>query len=295
MKNGILFITLTGILLFGVACATEGNLEFEETASALALDEGEIALAEGESALAEGESALAEGESALAASEFSSEVGLDQAPTTVAATSAVQEEKVPETGVGVPGDEPVITRQTSDGATIDHPNTGAQDEPAGAQPPQTTSPMGQLFVPVPETIIAEQVSVLVVEPAQMDANLSEGYLAGHPIMIQVINGLDQTIYAHDLKTDCTTVILQSQEGSEWQDIQGCGMEILPASVAIEPNIGLEVTLNPFSTNFGLELGATEPAFDAGAYRIKYSYAFAPGPDVAEQQVAYSEPFTIAAE
>lgn len=288
MRNYMLMMSLIGILLIGVACTAPGSLDLESTAAALAL-------AEGDNALAEGESAFAEGESALAGSEFAAEVGVSQQLTMTAVTSDVPDDEAPETVLGAPGDQPAIKIEPGEGSFVIHPDTGVQDEPVTVSPSLITSPLGQPFVPFPEQIIPDQVTVVVIAPALMDANISEGYRAGQEIRFQVINGLDQTIYANDLKSDCTTIVLQGQHGSEWQDVQGCGMERLPVSVAIEPNNGLDVTINPFSTNFGLELGASEPGFGAGTYRAKYTYGFASGPDVAEHQEAFSEPFTIAAE
>jgi len=120
---------------------------------------------------------------------------------------------------------------------------------------------------------------------------ASAYPVGAVVSAVVANGLDQTIYAQDSKTDCTIAFLQRHAGARWVDIPACALGRPPLTVAIGPSLGRTVSFNPFSVHFGVVTDA-RPALNAGSYRVKFTYRSGAGDDAQEPLVAYSASFPI---
>ncbi len=101
--------------------------------------------------------------------------------------------------------------------------------------------------------------------------LSGQYKVGDIIVVTIANGLDQTIYAADMKSACAIAILEMWNGSDWESF-GCGMERLPMVLAIGSGMGRTVIFDPRNQVFGTG-SADIFAFGAGKYRIRFTYRF----------------------
>ncbi len=131
------------------------------------------------------------------------------------------------------------------------------------------------------------------EPGKMIIALSQGSFAtGQMIKAAVLNGLAQTIYTSDMKSDCSIVFLERLENQTWQPISGCISMRAPLLVQIGTGRAQMVEINPFSTHFGVNPGAATPALQAGTYRLKLTYRLTPEPEGEEPNVLYSAVFNI---
>ncbi len=130
-------------------------------------------------------------------------------------------------------------------------------------------------------------------PGQVTVALSAAsYAVGETITAAIFNGLEQTIYAGDVKSDCSIAILEQETGTGWQPLIACGVARPSLAVAIQPGQGQVVTIDPLSFNFQAISGGAGPGFGAGNYRIKFSYRFVPGPDLPEPDAVFSEVFQV---
>lgn len=165
------------------------------------------------------------------------------------------------------------------------PTTGVPTTPVVITPdvPQTPPP-----TPTTDTGIPAQAKPDVVSVALGRAT----YQAGQTVMGMVLNGLKQTIYSADMKTDCSIVTLEQLKNGSWEPVPGCNSLRAPRVVEIGTMRGQEIAINPLSTNFGIEPGSKTPAFGAGTYRLRFSYRLAPGPEGEEPLVVFSETFAV---
>ncbi|MGH2452903.1 MAG: hypothetical protein ACRDF5_03955 [bacterium] len=116
---------------------------------------------------------------------------------------------------------------------------------------------------------------------------------GEKIQVTIANGLKQSIYTEDSKTDCSIIILQRWHGNTWQPVLGCVLGRAPIVVVIGSGRARLVTINPFSVH--LRAGTTEgskPALRVGPYRIKFAYRLRPGPEFEEPYAVFSPTFRI---
>lgn len=120
------------------------------------------------------------------------------------------------------------------------------------------------------------------------------YVERAPLTATVVNGLQQTIYAQDEKTDCSILVLEQSDGTTWQPISGCGLRRLAMVVPLAPGGSQSVAIDPLSFHLGVPPGRTRAAFGAGTYRLRLSYALDPatGPGSPEPETAYSDVFSI---
>lgn len=158
-------------------------------------------------------------------------------------------------------------------------------EPA---PSQTLSPTATPAIPIgplvlsPGELTAGQVTVAPTQPL---------YTEGEWVVGTVANGLDQTIYVQDQKTDCTIVILEhAADEGEAEPILGCGQERLTQTVVIEPGAGYRIVINPFSANLAFNASSELPVFGAGVYHLKFSYALQAAAN--ENETSYSQNFVV---
>ena len=140
-----------------------------------------------------------------------------------------------------------------------------------------------LFVPIVfiVTVVSGEVTV-TVDPQE--------YEKGQVIIATITNGLEQTIYAEDMKTGCTLVVLELQNGDDWESLRTCAMELLPFVFAIDPGMGRTVIIDPRSDMFGLAPG--ELGFGPGNYRINFFYRFDPAKEGDEPYSSVSSEFLV---
>ncbi|MDI6772680.1 MAG: hypothetical protein QME77_08845 [bacterium] len=136
----------------------------------------------------------------------------------------------------------------------------------------------------------------VVVPGKVTLSLGVRSLGpGDLIRIAVVNGLRQTIYTEDMKSDCSIVLLERYSGGAWQPLPGCALGRAPRVVAIAPGQVRPVEINPRSIHF-LSGAPKEPGrspIGAGTYRIRFGYRLARGPEGEETHVVHSELFRVA--
>lgn len=132
-----------------------------------------------------------------------------------------------------------------------------------------------------------------VKPGEVTITvIVSAFANGELITATIANGLDETIYTTDTKSDCSIAILEVLEGDDWVTLIGCGMERSPIVWAIGSGRSRTVILNPFSTHFGSALGDSQPAIGEGTYRIVYTYRLEPGREGEESLSAISDIFEI---
>jgi hypothetical protein len=173
------------------------------------------------------------------------------------------------------------------------PETG-QGTPTGQEPEEGTIFIAPDPSQSPQPILMPDAGVpATVQPGQVTVEMSAtSYAEGEAIQGTVANGLEDTIYTEDMKSDCSIVILEQQAGEAWQPIPGCAMERAPLILALDPGHGRVVTLDPLSIHFKDGSASQAPAFEAGTYRIRFTYRLEPGPEGEEPLEAFSDTFTI---
>ena len=162
------------------------------------------------------------------------------------------------------------------------PVHSAQVEPTQTQVDSAVTPAGP-DLGDPGKTERGRVTVRVGAPA---------YIAGGVITVTIANGLSQTIYSQDMKTDCSITILERSDGTRWEPILACLMERAPIAVAIGPGRVRTVAINPRSFNFANPRGAGMVALRPGPYRITYTYRLKPGRQGEEPYAAHSPTFWI---
>lgn len=187
------------------------------------------------------------------------------------------------------GSVPQTVRRTATGGEPPvAPTLAAATVTQGRVSPNAALTPGTVATAAPDLGVPAQ-----VEAGRVTISLSaDSYAPGEAIATTISNGLRQTLYVEDSKSDCSIVTLERLEGGNWRPLPGCGMERLPLVVAIGPGRGRGVTINPLSTHFGVAPGGSEPAFGSGRYRIKFTYRLAPGPEGQEREATRSEVFHI---
>ncbi len=113
-----------------------------------------------------------------------------------------------------------------------------------------------------------------------------GYSVNELITAVVTNASDESIQAYDLKSFCSIVQLQIQEGNQWNDTAFCPLRRAPLPVNVLPNQRMDVQLLPT---------ATMPAPKAGTYRLALTFKFLENNiPISDSFTIFSQPFVIAA-
>ncbi len=172
-----------------------------------------------------------------------------------------------------------------DGATATLAQSTTEDAFLQIAPPAVTASPGPADLGTPVKVIPGKVGVVLGTLA---------FREGERIRATIANGLQQTIYTDDAKTDCSIVFLERRVENDWQSLQACPLGRAPRVVAMGPGRGRAVTIDPFSVY--LRLGAppdgARPALRAGRYRIKFTYRLSPTPEAEEPFVVFSPTFPI---
>lgn len=220
---------------------------------------------------------------------------------------------------GLPSTEPFPTIQSSTGITIIEPQgtpetpvtgpttavvegTPGQPLPSGPEQPAT---VGQNIIITPITVSPDTPGPSLplptadfglpakTEPGKVTIALVQGsFSIGQVIRAAVLNGLTQTIYSSDMKSDCSIVFLERLENESWQPVPGCISLRAPLVVEIGTGRAQMVEINPFSTHFGVSSGSATPALQAGTYRLKFTYRLTLEPEGEEPIAVYSAMFEI---
>lgn len=145
-------------------------------------------------------------------------------------------------------------------------------------------------------VAAVAVAMSLLPAAEVTVSLEARTLdVGRPIRAAVRNGLAQTIYTEDGKSDCSIVVLERRSGPSWIPIPGCALGRAPRRVALASGETRVVVLDPASLHFraGATSSPVPPAIGPGVYRIRFGYRLTPGPEGEETRRVYSETFEIA--
>jgi hypothetical protein len=111
------------------------------------------------------------------------------------------------------------------------------------------------------------------------------------ISVRIANGLAAVVYTEDSKTDCSIVFLERRDGEAWTRVGGCGLERLPAVVAIGARRVRTARIDPTSFHLGVPEGFP-PAIGPGVYRIRFTFRRTPEPLGIEPEAVLSDPFRI---
>lgn len=111
-----------------------------------------------------------------------------------------------------------------------------------------------------------------------------GYTVNEPISAVVFNGAEGAIQALDLKSYCTIVQLQIQNGNQWDDVGQCQLKRLAFPVNIPSNQRMEVPL--------LSSQLIPPPV-AGTYRLALTFRFLENNiPIGDSYSAYSQSFAV---
>ncbi|MGB2568322.1 hypothetical protein ACPFP2_07730 [Micromonospora citrea] len=145
----------------------------------------------------------------------------------------------------------------------------AQPEPeAAASAPATVSGTGTVAPPVTVTVSADR------------------HRAGDVIVLTVVNGGAAPLYADDLRTDCSPVLLERREGGTWTRYDNCGVERASAVVTWAPGERREIRLDTAGSNF------STPPLLAGVHRIAFGFRRSSTPEGVVTEWAHSSEFRI---
>jgi hypothetical protein len=105
--------------------------------------------------------------------------------------------------------------------------------------------------------------------------------------ISIANRLTTPVTGSDHQSACTIVKVQMQRAGSWIDMGKCLQGTPTRRVTLEANTTTAVAVSPGASNF-----ATNAHWNAGTYRIAFSYI--PGKDeiTGPSTVVYSATFTI---
>ncbi|HEY7340566.1 MAG TPA: hypothetical protein VH591_06785 [Ktedonobacterales bacterium] len=111
------------------------------------------------------------------------------------------------------------------------------------------------------------------------------YTTSATIIVILINGRPDSIFAFDHQTSCTILTLQRQTGSGWQPVGGCAQGRMTVQVEIKAGATMKISLAPSA-------GQIHPTpWPAGAYRVVLSYALQKQ-EMATGSMAVTSMFTI---
>ncbi|MEV4479257.1 hypothetical protein [Micromonospora coxensis] len=145
----------------------------------------------------------------------------------------------------------------------------AQPEPdAPASAPATTSGAGPAAPSVTVTVPAER------------------HRIGDVVVLTVVNGGTVPLYADDLRTDCSPVLLERREGGTWTRYDNCGIERASAVVTWAPGERREIRLDTAGSNFAA------PPLLAGVHRIAFGFRRSPTPEGIVTEWVRSSEFRI---
>jgi hypothetical protein len=106
------------------------------------------------------------------------------------------------------------------------------------------------------------------------------YLAGDTIAVTLHNGLSQTIWAADHRTDCTVVTAERQQDGQWQGLQNC--RLMTPTVLVPLSAG----------SASVQMLSTQGPWPAGTYRVTLTYTSGDEGTGGPGGVAHSAAFTI---
>jgi hypothetical protein len=113
------------------------------------------------------------------------------------------------------------------------------------------------------------------------------YTAGEALNITLYNKVATPITASDHQSACTIVKVQVQRNGAWVDVGKCLQGSPTRRITVDANATMTVTVAPGASNL-----APNAQWQAGTYRVAFTYI--PGKDevVGPATVVYSATFTI---
>jgi hypothetical protein len=121
-------------------------------------------------------------------------------------------------------------------------------------------------------------SGLVAASVTVDASQ---YGRGDVVTATVANNGQRAIFADDMKTDCSIVVLQRQDGENWIGFATCGMERAPQTVAVLPGEHRRVALRLAADVTG-----------SGSFRVIFRFRLNRQPEGSEAELVTSPMFMV---
>jgi hypothetical protein len=119
---------------------------------------------------------------------------------------------------------------------------------------------------------------LVAASVTVDAS---HYGRGSVVTVTVANNGQRAIFADDMKTDCSIVMLQRQDGQNWTGFATCGMERAPQTMTVLPGERRRIALR-----------LAEDVTGSGSFRVVFSFRLDRQPEGNEPELVTSPTFTI---
>lgn len=121
-------------------------------------------------------------------------------------------------------------------------------------------------------------SGLVAASVTVDASQ---YSRADMVTATVANTGQRAIFAEDMKTDCSIVMLQRQDGQNWTGFATCGMERAPQTVAVLPGEHRRIALR-----------LAEDVTGSGSFRVVFRFRLDRQPEGSEPELVSSPMFTV---
>ncbi|SCG74250.1 hypothetical protein GA0070609_4969 [Micromonospora echinaurantiaca] len=115
---------------------------------------------------------------------------------------------------------------------------------------------------------------------------AERYRAGEVIVLTVANDSGRTLFADDLRTDCSPVLLERREDGTWTGYDNCGVERASSVVVWAPGERRELRLDTAGSSF------SATPLPAGSYRITFGFRRSSTPEGTVAERVHSADFRI---
>lgn len=111
-----------------------------------------------------------------------------------------------------------------------------------------------------------------------------GYTVNDPLTAIITNGSEMAIQAYDLKSFCSIIQLQIQNGNQWDDVATCTLKRMSFPVTIPSGQRMDIPLLPTQT-----IAFPGP----GTYRLALTFRFlGSNTPISDSLQAFSQPFVI---
>jgi hypothetical protein len=163
------------------------------------------------------------------------------------------------------------------GCSAPNPGGSSSDSPvvstriAPETPPSTTSAATVSGVePTGSGLAAASVTVDASQYGRADV-----------VTATVANNGQRAIFADDMKTDCSIVMLQRRDGQNWTGYTTCAMERAPQTVALLPGEHRRMALR-----------LAEDVTGSGSFRVVFRFRLDRQPEGSEPELVTSPTFTV---
>lgn len=148
------------------------------------------------------------------------------------------------------------------------------------QTPSSTPPATQTEPVTNETLVVATATIPPPSPEAGTVTIvtdKREYAVGEVIVVTVNNNLNTTITTVDQKAFCTVILMESLEGSDWQEVRNCSSTMPVAEITIDPG--------------GTRVEQLQ-AFAAGTYRVGLIYSIGDAYDGGNLLAIFTPPFDV---